>query len=451
MEVSETKNQYSGANQITTVNLLTLLRKMLSYKALLLVSALIGIIVSLVWGLVIYQPSYNMSASYTYKVSSDSTFTSLYGVQYITPNNLVAMMNHNDSGVEFLKGADLGDLKNTEELFLKPFNAKFDQEIVSITVKDITENEAKLYKDYVAYCIDSFNKANRDELLLQLQTVKSVISDELDSVRKNVFETDTLNASNYSYGITLNDRIKSIDTQIAEIEEGAIRIYSDYELIKVSSRAKNMIFIVIVALIFGVFADFLICFFDTHIYFSEDITDIPSLVNKLLSCIPLYKGNDISDKEFINIISKLPDGVSSVSVSEISDHSGAKLISSGLQKVATGIKTEYVGNLVIDADILSNFTKYNINLIVLRGGIDTINQVKNIVHDCSLKGVDNYYFVLYGLEPSDKMITKFEDDAHYVKYPILSYKTLGQHYRKFFFQNTPKKYNTTSVNDLNPI
>lgn len=432
MEVSETKNQYSGANQITTVNLLTLLRKMLSYKALLLVSALIGIIVSLVWGLVIYKTSYNMSASYAYKVSSDSTFTSLYGVQYITPNNLVAMMNHTDSGVEFLKGADLGELKITEELFLKPFNAKYDQGNLLITVKDITENEASIYKKYVDYCIDSFNKANRDDILSQLRTAKSVIEDELNEVRKNVFETDTVNASNYSYIITLNDRIKSIDTQIGEIENGAIRIVSDYDMIKVSSRTKNMILIVFVALVLGVFADFLFCFFDTHIYFSEDITDVPVLGKKLLSCIPLYRGDNISNKEFINIVSKLPDDISSISVSEISDHAGAKVISGGLQKVSQEIETEFAGGLVADADILSQFSKYSINLIVLRAGIDTINQVKNIVHDCRIKGVDNYFFILYGLQPSDKMITRFEDDSQYIKYPILSYRTLGQHFRKYY-------------------
>lgn len=432
MEISGTKNQYSGANQITPVNLLTLLKKMLSYKALLLVSALIGIMVSLVWGLVIYKPSYNMSASYTYKVSSDSTFTSLYGVQYMTPNNLVAMMNHTDSGVEFLKGADLGELKITEELFLKPFNAKYDQGNLLITVKDITEKEARIYKNYVDYCIDSFNKANRDDILLQLRTAKSVIEDELNEVEKKSFETDTLNASNYSFIITLKDRIKSIDTQIAEIENGAIRIVSDFDMIKVSSRTKNMILIFLVALFLGAFAVFFICLFDTHIYFSEDITDVPVLGKKLLSCVPLYRGDIISNKEYINIVSKLPNEISSISVSEISDCAGAKVISSGIQKESQKIKTEYVGSLVSDADILSYFSKYNINLIVLRAGINTTNQVKNIIHDCSVKGVDNFYFILYGLQPSDKMITQFEDDSQYIKYPILSFRTLGQHFRKYY-------------------
>lgn len=434
MDNSEIVKQYSVANQYSVLNLVSLFKKMLSYKLLMLVSALVGIVISLVWGLVIYKPSYNMSVAYTFKVSMDSTFTSLYGIQYITPENLVVMMNHTDTGVEFLKGADLGELRIKEELFLEPFNAKNNQGTLSISVKNISEEKAVLYKDYIDYCIDSFNKSYRDNVISQLQSAKSVITEELIKVERNVFEKDTLNTSDYSYRITLNDRIKSLDTQISEIEDGAIRIFSNYEMKKVSSRARNMVIFTLVVLFLGAFADFLLCFFDTHIYFSEDITDVPVLGKKLLSCIPLYKGDNISNKEFINIVSKLPDGISSISVSEISDHAGAKVISGGLQKVSQEIKTEYAGGLVADADILSHFSKESINIIVLRAGIDTINQVKCIVHDCSIKGVDNYFFILYGLQPSDKMITRFEDDSQYIKYPILSYRTLGQHYRKYYSQ-----------------
>lgn len=424
--------QYLVANQYTPVNLISLFRKMLSYKALMLVSAIIGILISLVWGLMIYKPTYNMSVSYSYKVSPSSTYSSLYGIQYLMPDNLVAKMNHSDTAEEYLKGVELGNLNLTEEQFLKPFNAKYNQEIISVNVKDISEEQAVLYKDYVDYCIESFNESYRNNVLSQLKSAKSSISDELDSVRNNIFDTDTLNASNYSYSITLNDRIKSIETQITEIEEGAIRGFSDYELIKISSRAKNMIMIVVISIFFGAFLSFLICFFDKHIYFSEDINDDPNLRNKLLSCLPLYIGDEISTKEYVNILSKLPEEVTSISVSEISNHAGAMEIANGLKKVSDTIRVEYSGCLVSDADILSDFSKYSINLIVLRVGIDTINQARNIVRDCRVKGVDNFYFVLYGVEPSDKMVTRFEEDLNYINYPIFSFRTLRQHYRKYY-------------------
>ena len=416
------------------IDLLLLIRKMLSYKALIGICLIVGIVSSLVWGLLLYKPSYDMAVSYTCKVSTNTSLSNMYGIRYLTPDDLVAMMNHTDTVAAFLNEAGYADLKINEEQFLNSFNVKYDKGIISVIVEGVIEKSAIIYKEYVEYCINSFNQTSRAEIIPQLKSAKSLITDELSEVKKKVFETETAYSSNFSYSITLSDRIKTIDTQIAEIEEGAIRIFSNFEMTKESSRAKTMIIITLAVLFLGAFVVFLICFFDNHIYFSEDITDIPPIGKRLMACIPLYKDNNISDKEYLNIMSKLPDGVSTVSVSEISDHTGAKKIANGLQRIAPAIKTEYTGSLVSDADILSDFSKYSINLIVLRCGIDTVNQVRNIIRDCRIKGVDNYLFVIYGLEPSDKMITRFEDDARYVKYSILSYRTLRQHYRRYYNQ-----------------
>lgn len=432
MEYSENIKQYPVSNQYTQVNLVSLFRKMISYKTLILASAFIGIVISLIWGLILYKPSYDMSVSYSYKISTNSTFSSMYGVQYFSPDDFVAMVNHPDTAKEYLNESDNGGLKITDEQFLKPIDTKYEQGIISIKVKEIKDKKVILYKNYLEYCIDSFNRKNRDKVATQLNSAKSRIADELKVVESKFFEAETVNSSNYSYSITLNDRIKSIDTQLTEIEEGAIRTFSDYEITKVSSRVKDMVIIVLLAFFIGFFTDFIICFFDNHIYFSDDITDIPNLGKKLLSCIPLYRGNKISDKEFVNIVSKLPNEVSSISVSEISEHAGAKDIAYGLQHVSPSIKVEYVGCLLSDADIFSFFSKYNINLIILRNGINTVNQVKNIIHDCRLKGVESFYFVLYGLELSDKMVTQFENETQYIKYSILSYRTFEQHYRKYY-------------------
>lgn len=425
MAVTETKSQ------TYEIDLILLIRKMLSYKSLMLICLLLGIAISLVWGLILYKPSYDISASYKYKVSNSYTLSNMYGVQYLSPEDLVVLLNHPDTVTEYLKETR-NDEKITEEKFLKPFSAKYDNGIISINVDSINEQAVALYKDYVSYCIKSFNKDNQDNVISQLNSAKSLITEELKEVEKKVFEADTVNASNYSHSITLNDMIKSIDIQIAEIEEGAVRVFSDYEITKVSSRAKNMVIIVLVALFLGVLADFILCLFDTRIYFSEDINNNPDFRKILLSCIPLYRDNRISEKEYINILSKLPDEVTSVSVSEISDHAGAIEIANGMNKLSSSIKVEYSGCLVSDADILSDFSKYSINLIVLRVGIDTINQARNISQDCKVKGVDNFFFVLYGLEPSDKMVTRFEEDSHYIKYPLFSFRTLKQHYRKYY-------------------
>ncbi len=422
-----TKTRY----QTDEINPILLIKKMLSYKTLMIIFLLAGIVLSLVWGLVLYSPSYNMSTSYTYNVSDSSIFTNMYGVQYFTPDDLVVLMNHPDTATVFLTQID-SEKRPTGEKFLKPFSAKYDKGIITVDVDSIQEKSVTLYKEYISYCINTFNNENREKLISQLNSAKNVIADELIEVEKNVFESDTVNASNYSYSITLNDRIKSINIQIAETQEGAVRVFSDYEVTKVSSRAKNMVIIVLVALFIGALVDFIICFDDTRIYFSEYINDVPIISRKLLSCIPLYRNNHISEKECINIISKLPVGVTSVSVSEISDHAGALEIANGLKAVSSAIKVEYSGCLVSDADILSDFSTYDINLIVLRGGINTINQVRNIAHDCRVKGVDNYFFILYGLDPSDKMVTRFEDDTRYIKYPVFSFRSLRRHYSKYY-------------------
>lgn len=426
--VEEIETRYQS-NQI---DIILLLKKMLSYKTLMVIFLLIGISASLVWGLVLYEPSYDMSASFSYVISTSSTLSSMYGVNYLTPENLVVMMNHRDTVTEYLQTNIIDESKITAERFLKPFNVQYDKGIISVNVRRINEQSVALYKDYVTYCINNFNKENQDKVIAQLESAKNSISEELRTVEEKVFSTDMVNASNYSYSITLKDRIKSIDIQIDEIKEGTVRGFCDYEAIKVSSRAKNMIIIVIVVLLVGAWGVFLICYIDTRIYYSEDITDIPLLEKKLLSCIPLYKDDRISEKEGIYIKSKLPDDVTSISVSEISDYSGAIEISNVLNKLSHEIRVEYSGCLYSDADIISDFSEYSINLIILRAGIDTVNQVRNIVRDCKIKCVDNYYLVLYGLEPSDKRVTLFEDKSHYIKYPILSPITLRQHYRKYY-------------------
>ena len=153
---------------------------------------------------------------------------------------------------------------------------------------------------------------------------------------------------------------------------------------------------------------------------------------KILSCIPLYGKEGISDKEYLSILSKLPDDISSISVSEISPCSGAEEISKGLKRISSKVNVKYTGSLIKDGDILKEAKEYDVNLVVLRAGIDTINQVRNIVRDYTIKGLDNYYFILYGLEPTDKAVTLFEDKSRYIKYPFYSFRTLRQHYTKYY-------------------
>ena len=412
------------------IDLLLLARKMLSYKALLAVVVFVGILISLVWGLLLYSPSYDFSASHSFTVATSSTYSNMYGVHYILPEELVARMNHLDTASAFLFEKGIDEKKLSAESFLKNIEIKYEKGALIVNGKG-SEELVSLYQEYLSYCVDFFNDEYRSVVMKELMAAKESISEELNEVQSKVFDNENLNSSNYSYSITLSDRIKSIDIQIKAIEEGAMKVYSDYEVVKSSSRGKTMVIIVLAAFVVGAIIDFLICFLDPRIYFSDDITNTPTIKKRIISSIPLYK-NGISIKESTNIRSKLPDGTTNVSVSEISPDSGAVQISKGLKSVASGLEVEYAGCLVKDGDILSSFSKYDANLIVLRAGIDDINQVRNIVNGCRIKGVDNYYFVLNGLMPTDKMVTLFEDKSHYVKYPFYSFRTLRQHYEHYY-------------------
>ena len=414
------------------IDLILLARKMLSYKTLMVAFLVIGIVASVIWGVFFYKASVDLSVSYEPKVFSDSTLSSKYGVKYVTPDELVSSIIHTNTAEAFLSEKGIDETEISPKGFLKPLTVEYDKGIISITLEKVEEDKVDLYKEYISYCIEAYNEEFRTNTASLLGKARENIAEELSTVENAKYADENLNASNYSYGITLKDRFKGIDNQLSDIKEGAIRVYSDYEEEKSSGRLKGTAIIILVALVIGAGIDFLLVFTDSHIYFSDDMTNIPSLGKKILSSIPLYGKEGISDKEYLSILSKLPDDISSISVSEISPFSGAEEISKGLEKISSKVNVKYSGSLIKDGDILKEAKDFDVNLVVLRAGIDTINQVRNIVRDYTIKGLDNYYFILYGLEPTDKAVTLFEDKSRYIKYPFYSFRTLREHYTKYY-------------------
>lgn len=420
------------------IDLILLARKMLSYKTLMVAFLVLGIVSSVIWGAFFYKASVDLSVSYIPKVFTDTTtsnsdspspsLSDMYGIKYLNPEELVSSLVHTKTAEAFLteKGIDKDEI--SPKGFLNPITVKYDKGIISITLEKVGEDKVDLYKEYISYCMEAYNEEFRTNTASLLEKARENITEELSTV-ENAKYTD---ASNYSYGITLKDRLKVIDNQLSDIKEGAIRVYSDYEEEKSSGRLKGTAIIVLVALVIGAGIDFFLVFADSHIYFSDDMTNVPSLGKKILSSIPLYGKEGISDKEYLSILSKLPDDISSISVSEISPFSGAEEISKGLERISSKVNVKYSGSLIKDGDILKEAKDFDVNLVVLRAGIDTINQVRNIVRDYTIKGLDNYYFILYGLEPTDKAVTLFEDKSRYIKYPFYSFRTLRQHYAKYY-------------------
>ena len=413
------------------IDLILIARKMLSYKTLMVAFLVIGMVASVIWGVFFYKASVDLSVSYVPKVFSDSTLSSKYGVRYVTPDELVSSIIHTNTAEAFLSEKGIEE-EISPKGFLKPITVKYDKGIISITLEKVGEDKVDLYKEYISYCMEAYNEEFRTNTSSLLEKARETITEELSTVENAKYADENLNASNYSYGITLKDRIKVIDNQLSDIKEGAIRVYSDYEEEKSSGRLKGTAIIILVALVIGAGIDVLLSLTDPHIYFSDDMTNIPSLGKKILSSIPLYGKEGISDKEYLSILSKLPDDISSISVSEISPFSGAEEISKGLGRISSKVNVKYSGSLIKDGDILKEAKVFDVNLVVLRAGIDTINQVRNIVRDYTIKGLDNYYFILYGLEPTDKAVTLFEDKSRYIKYPFYSFRTLREHYTKYY-------------------
>lgn len=419
------------------IDLILLVRKMLSYKTLMVAFLVIGIVVSVIWGVFFYKASVDLSVSYVPKVFSDSTsststLSDMYGIKYIAPEELVSSIIHTNTAEAFLIGKGIDEDEISPKDFLKPITVKYDKGIISITLEKVREDKVDLYKEYISYCMEKYNEEFRTKTSSLLEKAREIITEELSTVENAKYADENSNASNYSYGITLKDRIKVIDSQLSDIKEGAVRVYSDYEEERSSGRLKGTAIIILVALVIGAGIDVLLSLTDPHIYFSDDMTNIPSLGKKILSSIPLYGKDGISDKEYLSILSKLPDDISSISVSEISLFSGAEEISKGLERISSKVNVKYSGSLIKDGDILKEAKDFDVNLVVLRAGIDTINQVRNIVRDYTIKGLDNYYFILYGLEPTDKAVTLFEDKSRYIKYPFYSFRTLRQHYTKYY-------------------
>lgn len=419
------------------IDLILLARKMLSYKTLMVAFLVIGIVGSVIWGVFFYKASVDLSVSYVPKVFSDSTsststLSDMYGIKYIAPEELVSSIIHTNTAEAFLTEKGIDETEISPKGFLGPIAVKYDKGIISITLEKVGEDKVDLYKEYISYCMEAYNEEFRTNTASLLEKAREIITEELSTVENAKYADENSNASNYSYGITLKDRIKVIDSQLSDIREGTVRVYSDYEEEKTSGRLKGTAIIILVALVIGAGIDFLLSFTDSHIYFSDDMTNIPSLGKKILSSIPLYGKDGISDKEYLSILSKLPDDISSISVSEISPFSGAEEISKGLERISSKVNVKYSGSLIKDGDILKEAKDFDVNLVVLRAGIDTINQVRNIVRDYTIKGLDNYYFILYGLEPTDKAVTLFEDKSRYIKYPFYSFRTLREHYTKYY-------------------
>lgn len=416
--------------QVREVNIHSILRRLVSNKFTIVLFLLVGITIGFIC-FFLYQPSYDISVAYSFNISPNDSLSTMYYVNYTVPEQLVSLMMHENTVSSFIQNSDLDESGLKVQSFLKPFSISYDNKVLTINILGVKNSIIDIYKSYIYQCIDSYNQECRTVLGPQLSEANTELIKEIEEENSKQAELENNSNFDYSYIAKLTEMKKNVEIQRRELEEGAFRLYTDYNQIMASSRGRSIVLIVLVFLFIGAVVDFFISIFDKRIYYSDDICSEPGLSKRLFSCIPLHIKSVISQKDLINLMSKVPEDINSISLTEISKNAGASEIVRGLNESFQQCDVKYSGCLKEDADILTSFPKFDLNLIVVRAGIDTINQLNNINHDCEIKEVNNYYFILVGLESSDKMVTLFEDQSNYFKYPICSIKTLKRYYHDF--------------------
>lgn len=416
--------------QIEEVNFISLVKKFFSQKLLILSFLIFGLIGGFIWAYLIYQPSYDLSVSYSCEISENSTLSDLYGVDYSFLEYMIDRFTNIENVRRYISENNPAENQIVPDSFVKKINSEKRNGLITLIINDVNAEKANTYKEYINYTINQLNQEIKSLIIPQLEFARTSIINELKSLQNTVFQSELVDSSHYLYMITLADRQKNVDIQIKTIDNGVVQCVSDFNLQKISSRAKGMIMIVLISCVIGFICVLCISLSDKHIYFSSDITDIPILSKRLLACIPLTAEIAYSQKDYVNIMSKLPNDLKKISISEVAENSGAMMFAEWMQKSPSIVDSAVLGRFSNDADIISAFDKYDVNIVFLRAGIDQLIQVKNIVRDCYIKGIDNYFFVLNGVDPTDKMVTLFVNKSNYIKYSYLSFYSLRQHFLK---------------------
>ena len=426
-------NSYTYSDEEEEIRIGSLIKKMMSHTKLMVIAVVISVILSFVYAYVLYEPAYDASASFVYEVRENSTFTNLYGVKYKKTSQVVQMMKHNDTIQGFIKEKGLDPEKYVVDKFLGNTSISDSDYTINVYLSKMVEEDIQLQKEYIDYAINLINSNFKSVLLTELNNAKATISNEINDLNNLSFASEDTSNTNYQKILALKDNIKTIDIQIGQIQDDAIKISSEYMQTKVTTRGKTMVIIVLIGIVLGAAIDFFMSFFDNHIYFSTDISDIPYLDDHLLSCIPLYKGNNVSGKEFEYIINKLL-GKNRILVSSISagdNASFADKLNEAAKKNNVSLVASPFPSLEEDPSVLSSLENTDAALIVLKPGKNTIEEAKNFARDCALINAENYYFVINGINVTDPMVTKFESDSKYVHFNIFKFMTYREYYKKY--------------------
>ena len=421
------ENNYYNSDEI---NLITLIKKMVSHTKLILITVILALAASLFYGFVLYEPQYDLRASYEYKLTPNTTFASLYGIEYVTAEDVFDKMTHLDTVKQFISDKGLDSKKYNPETFLKDKEITLKDKIITVSFSKKSEKGIAIYKDYINYCVDQLNNSIKEKIGAEINNTTKEIEAEITQLNNQTFNNEDVNTANYNTINTLKDTVKQLNTQKNIVDNGAIKTFSEFKETKASARGKTMVIICFAVLVIGAAIDFFMSFIDTHIYFSDDIDDNRSVSKHVLSYIPLYKNNELSKKEFEYILNKLDDK-KEIAVTAITSKKSIEIISKGLKANTKDKNIIALPSFTEDPNVLKSIKDNCVTLVILNAGENTVTEAKNFVNDCKLINAENYYFIINGINVSDKAVTKFEDNSKYIKYNIFTFRSYREHYKKY--------------------
>lgn len=427
MENNYTENYYYDEEEI---NPITLILKMLSHTKLIVITVILAIIAALVYGFVIYEPKYDLNAKYEYKLTPDEEITKLYGIDYISAESILRKMIHTDTIKQFINDKGLDSNKYNPGTFLNGNEITLNNNIISVSFSKKSAESVAIYKDYINYCVELLNKEIKNNLTLEINNANSAIESEIENLKQIVFIDENTNTVNYNMINTLKEYAKQLNSQKSIVDKGVIETVTELKETKSASRGKTMLIICFVVLVIGAVADFFICFLDTHIYFSDDLDNDINVKRRVLSFIPLYKNNELSNKEFEYILNKLDDK-KEIALTAITSKKSVDIISKGLKANSNGKNIITLPTFTEDPNVLKTIKDNITTLVILNAGENTVTEAKNFVNDCKIINSDNYYFIINGINVSDNAVTKFEDDSKYIKYNFFKFRSYKEHYKKY--------------------
>ena len=155
------------------------------------------------WAYVLYEPAYDTSASYTYEIKENSTFSTLYCVKYRNANQILKQMQHYDTINGFIEEKGLDPKKYVADKFLENTSISVNGNTISVYLSKMSEEGIELHKAYIEYAVNLINNQLREELIPTLTSTKALIEEDINELTGLSFKSEETSNTNYQKIISL--------------------------------------------------------------------------------------------------------------------------------------------------------------------------------------------------------------------------------------------------------